>query len=77
MAQRFRTPLKDALKECDGATQTDQFYEDMAWGALFNTGTFNHFHPAGSASRARIINTNLAEDTNLTQGGVTPKGNPC
>jgi len=77
MAQRFIPHIKDALKEWDNAQQSDQYYEDLAWGALFNTGTFNHFHPVGSPSRDRIINTNLAEDTNSNQGGVNPKGNPC
>lgn len=77
MAQRFLPHLKEALKEWDNAQQSDQYYEDLAWGALFNTGTFNHFHPVGSPSRNRIINTNNAEDTNSTQGGITPKGNPC
>ena len=39
--------------------------------------TFNHFHPEGSVSKSRIINTNSAEDTNSTQGGISPTGNPC
>jgi hypothetical protein len=77
MAKRFISHLRNALKEWDTATQSDQYYEDLAWGALFNTTTFNHFHPAGSSSRVRIENTNLAEDTNTTQGGISPKGGPC
>jgi len=77
MAQKFLTPLKDALKDWDNASQPDQYYEDLAWGALDETSTFDHFHPPGSASRLRIKRTNIAEDTNTTQGGITPKGSPC
>ncbi|MDZ4146792.1 MAG: hypothetical protein U1C58_00765 [Flavobacteriaceae bacterium] len=77
MAQKFLIPLKDALKEWGGARQPNQYYEDLAWGALFDTSTFGFFHPVGSATRMRIINTNLTEDTNSNQGGITPKSNPC
>lgn len=77
MAERFRVPLRDALKEWDGAKQSNQYYEDLAWGALFNTNTFDHFHPKGSSSRSRIMNRNAAEDTNRTTNGTTPKGKKC
>lgn len=77
MANRFISPLKAALKEWDNSSQSEQYYEDLAWGALFDTDTFSHFHPVGSGSRSRIINTNAAEDTNTNQNGISPKGNPC
>jgi len=77
MANRFIPHLKTSLKEYDGGTQPDQYYEDLAWGALFETDTFNHFHPVNSTSRNRIINTNAAEDTNSSQNGINPKGSPC
>lgn len=77
MAQRFLPPLRDALKEWDGAKQSNQYYEDLAWGALFNTDTFNHFHPTGSTSRSRIMNRNAAEDFNSNSNGITPKGTKC
>jgi len=77
MANRFIPHLKASLKEYDGGTQPDQYYEDLAWGALFETDTFNHFHPVNSTSRNRIINTNAAEDTNSSQNGINPKGSPC
>jgi len=78
MAQKFLTPIQDALKEWDESSESDdQYYEDLAWGALMDTGTFDHFHPIASESRNRIINTNNAEDNNSAQGGITPKGNPC
>jgi len=57
--------------------QSNQYYEDLSWGALFNTDTFNHFHPIGSSSRSRIMNRNTAEDTNSNSNGTTPKGNKC
>lgn len=35
MASKFISPLKDALKEWDNSSQpNDQYYEDLAWGAL-------------------------------------------
>lgn len=78
MASKFITPLKDALKEWDNSSQpNDQYYEDLAWGALINTDTFDHFYPIGSNNRNRIINNNLAEDTNSNQNGINPKGSPC
>ncbi len=77
MAQRFIPPLRDALKEWDGAKQSIQYYVDLAWGALFNTNTFNHFHPIGSTSRTRIMNRNSAEDNNSNSNGTRPKGTKC
>jgi hypothetical protein len=77
IGRKFIEPLRDALKEWDGALQPNQYYEDLAWGALLGTGTFNALFPSGSADRNRIINTNNAEDTNSIQNGITPKSNPC
>ena len=77
MGRKFIDPIKYALKEWDNAQQSDQYYEDLAWGALENTSTFNSLFPNGSSSRSRIINTNLAEDTNSIHGGINPKNNPC
>ena len=77
MANKFIPPLKDALKEWDNSSQSNQYYKDLAWGALTETGTFDHFHPIGSTSRNRIINTNAAEDTNSVQGSISPQGSPC
>lgn len=78
MASKFISPLKDALKKWDSSSQSiDQYYEDLAWGALINTDTFDHFHPDDSDSRNRIINTNNAEDTNSIQDGINPKSSPC
>lgn len=77
MAQKFLIPLKDALKEWDNSKQSDKYYVDLAWGALINTDTFDELHPIGSISRNRIMNTNTAEDKNLNQNGISPKGTPC
>ena len=78
MASKFISPLKDALKKWDSSSQSiDQYYEDLAWGALINTDTFDHFYPIGSNNRNRIINNNLAEDTSSNQNGINPKGSPC
>lgn len=77
ISRKFITPLQDALKEWDGAKESNRYYEDLAWGALEGTSTFNLLYPNSSTSRNRILNTNRAEDTNSAQGGVTPKSNPC
>lgn len=77
IGRRFIEPLRDALKEYDTNNQTDQYYEDLAWGALENTSTFNNLFPVGSSDRNRIINTNKAEDTNSNQNGINPAGIPC
>ncbi|SNR26933.1 hypothetical protein SAMN04488009_0574 [Maribacter sedimenticola] len=77
MAQRFIPPLREALKEWDGASQSNQYYEDLAWGALFDTDTFKYFHPIGSVSRLRIMNINAAEDNNNISNGTSPKGTKC
>jgi hypothetical protein len=77
MASTYITPIKDALKEWNNSSQSNQYYEDLAWGSLTETGTFDYFHPIGSTSRNRIINTNAAEDTNSVQGSISPKGSPC
>jgi hypothetical protein len=69
--------MKKSLKEWDNSSQSNQYYKDLAWGALTETGTFDHFHPIGSTSRIRIINTNAAEDTNSVQGSISPQGSPC
>jgi len=69
--------MKKSLKKWDNPSQSNQYCEDLAWGALTNTSTFNILFPIGSESRNRIINTNAAEDTNSTQGSVSPEGNPC
>lgn len=77
MAAKYITPLKEALKEMDGGAQKDLYYEDLAWGSLLETETFEYFHPKGTLSRKRISDTNLAEDTNTAKGGISPKGKPC
>lgn len=77
ISRKFIHPIRDALMEWDGQAQDIQYYEDLAWGALVGTISFNALFPPGSANRARIINTNAAEDTNSNQGGIAPKGNPC
>ena len=81
ISRHFIEPIRDALKEWDGASQTDQYYEDMAWGALEHTTSFNVLYPPGSTDRDRILAVNHAEDTNSvsTNGSHTaiPKGNPC
>lgn len=77
ISRKLITPLQDALKEWDGAKESNRYYEDLAWGALEGTSTFNLLYPNSSTSRNRILNTNRAEDTNSIQGGVTPKSNSC
>jgi hypothetical protein len=78
---KYILPLRDALKEWDNSNQPDQYYEDLAWGALYNTSTFNFYHPQGSISRQRIIARNQAEDTNSVVNTPTvsyiPLGTGC
>jgi hypothetical protein len=80
IARKFIDPLRDALIEWYNGSQSNQYYEDLAWGALLDTGSFNALYPIGS-ERDRIKATNLAEDTNspATFGLITvnPLGNPC
>lgn len=78
IARKYIEPLRDALKEWDNNPNTDdQYYEDLAWGALFGTSSFNKIYPEGTTARNRIINTNNAEDKNTNQNGVLPKGDSC
>jgi hypothetical protein len=81
MSMKYILPLRDALKEWDNSNQPDQYYEDLAWGALYNTSTFNFYHPQGSISRQRIIARNQAEDTNSVVNTPTvsyiPLGTGC
>ncbi|MDO1513227.1 hypothetical protein Q2T41_11220 [Maribacter confluentis] len=77
ISRKFITPLQDALKEWDGAKESNRYYEDLAWGALFDTDTFKYFHPIGSVSRLRIMNINAAEDNNNISNGTSPKGTKC
>jgi hypothetical protein len=81
MSMKYILPLRDALKEWDNSNQPDQYYEDLAWGALYNTSTFNFYHPQGSISRQRIIARNQAEDTNSVVNtptvSYTPLGTGC
>ncbi len=81
-SEHFINPIKEALKEWDNATQSDQYYEDLAWGGLMGnsnnaTSSFDILFPIGSTNRVRIIDTNKAEDTNSTQGNAVPQGDPC
>ncbi|RMB56528.1 hypothetical protein EAX61_14055 [Dokdonia sinensis] len=77
IARKFIEPIEDALKEWDNSQESDQYYRDLAWGALFETSTFNYVFQNDLVAKNRIINTNMAEDTNSVQNGVTPKSNPC
>jgi len=77
ISRKFIIPLKDALKEWDNSKESDQYYEDLAWGGLIETSTFNTLFPQGTIPRNRILNTNNAEDKNSNQNGVSPKGTPC
>jgi hypothetical protein len=81
MAMKYIAPMRDALSEWDNNQQSQQYYEDLAWGALTLTSTFQILHPQGSLSRQRIIATNQAEDTNqnVNTPNVTyhPLSLPC
>ena len=77
ISRHFIDPIKDALKEWDEGRQPDQYYDDLAWGALEETSSFNNLFPVGSSDRDRILDTNRAEDTNSNQNGINPKGSSC
>ena len=51
--------------------------KDLAWVALFDTGTFKKIYPEGSDARTRIVNRNAARDHNITQKVINPKSSPC
>jgi hypothetical protein len=73
ISRKFIVPLRNSLEEYDNFSQPLQYYEDLAWGGLFGTSTFDILYPAGSIVRDRILATNSAEDNNsqITIGTVT------
>ncbi len=81
MSRKFVLALRDALQEYDNSTKSLQYYEDLAWGGLEQTSSFNTLFPVGSADRDRILATNAAEDNNseFTFGDFTktPQDIPC
>ncbi len=78
MAQKFIEPLKEALKEWHkNDKRSDEYYEDMAWGALIDTDTFEHYYPKDSKSYKRVLNRNAAEDEGSNSNGVFPLGKKC
>ncbi|WP_298116263.1 hypothetical protein [Flavobacterium sp.] len=82
MAQSFISVIAEAIKIIDGGTQPNQYYQDLAWGGLTDTGAFLTLHPVGTASYQRIKYTILSENTNTPYptalaGTITPKSTPC
>jgi hypothetical protein len=82
MARSFVNPIRDALQQLDNNSKPVQYYEDLAWGVLTNTGYFDIQFPPGTPSRIRILQTNIAEDTMTPQAvpgypTVSPQGLPC
>lgn len=82
MARKLVNPIRDALQELDNNAKPLQYYEDLAWGALDKTSSFNNLYPQGSPARIRILLTNLAEDT-MSPAALTgyptqsPQSVPC
>ncbi|WP_121918338.1 hypothetical protein [Dokdonia sinensis] len=77
MAEKFITPMRDALREWDNNQQSSRYYEDLAWGALYETSTFIDLYPEDSESYTRILRTNIAEDSNSPQEDILPLGDSC
>ncbi len=75
IGRNFIEPMRDALIEWDGGKESDKYYEDLAWGALENTSTFNTLFPRESSARSRILSRNKPEDKK--EGNITPKATPC
>ena len=42
--------MKKSLKKWDNPSQSNQYCEDLAWGALTNTSTFNILFPRWCAN---------------------------
>lgn len=71
-----------AEKRNPAQLQAVQVYEDIAWGGLMETSSFDVLHPANSVSRQRIMNRTAAEQTGNPIAGGTPNeqlpyGQPC
>ncbi len=78
MASTFINVIGNALAEFDNNQQDDNYYEYLAWGALFNTNAWNqatgpngYIDPFGEGEA--IIIANNQEDNN----GALAKGTPC
>ncbi|SMC64834.1 hypothetical protein [Cellulophaga tyrosinoxydans] len=73
MARNYVNTISNALSIWDNNQNTDQYYNDLAWGGLLHTQIFQSTTDLSDADRTRIENINLAEDTNSS----TAKGTPC
>lgn len=70
MALNFVDTISQALAALFGDNFSEEFYRDLAWGALMDTSMFNNLD---IEDQERIKNLNLAEDTNNTNA----EGEPC
>ena len=81
IAIKYINPIRDALKKWDGDDKSQQYYNDLAWGSLTSTLSFDKLHPLGTQVRYRVLTTNDVEDTltPATINGITivPLGLPC
>ena len=68
----FRDKITSTLKGLFGNSFGDQFYSDLAWGALMDTDIFLNTSSLTGRDRSRIRNANYAEDTN-----TDAKCSPC
>ncbi|MDO7171450.1 hypothetical protein [Mariniflexile sp. AS56] len=73
MARNYVNTISNAISIWDNNQNTNQYYNDLAWGGLMNTQIFQSISDLSEADRTRIENINLAEDTD----SATAQGNPC
>jgi len=84
LANSFIPIIANTLAQMDNFSQSPEYYNDMAWGGLVDTGTFDIKFPPGTPERVRVIAINQVEDQNITAGLntiaaglITPKSLPC
>ena len=82
MSQSFIPAIRDALQALDNNAQSQQYYQDLAWGGLQGTPTYLQYFPVNSIAEDRVVAINQAEDTNMNvnsnnNGIITPKSTPC
>ena len=73
IARNYVSAISGALAEWDDDQNSLQYYEDLAWGGLFETQIFKETPDLTVADRKRILEVNIAEDKNLSNA----KGSPC
>ena len=73
IARNYVNVISNALSVWDNNQHSSQYYNDLAWGGLFDTQIFKETTDLTNADRLRISSENNAEDKNTSSA----LGNPC